>query len=289
VEAYRKIRNTCRFLLGNLYDFDPGRDAVPPERMPELDRWALHQCEQLLGRAREAYEGYQFQRVFQSLHHFCVVTMSAFYLDILKDRLYTSSPGSPLRRSAQTVLHRVLDTLALLMAPVLSFTAEEVWQHARGRADGSALTGSIHLEEFPAPLSLPAEPDLAARWERLALVREDVLRRLEVARGELGIGNSLEAAVTLEARGDWGALLARYESDLPSLFIVSRVDLGPAGPAAHPAERAAGVSIAVRKAPGEKCERCWNYREDRGADAEFPTLCGRCVPVVREAQARRPS
>ncbi len=282
VETYRKIRNTGRFLLGNLYDFDPARDAVPVERMPEIDRWALHQTNLLLERTRGAYERYEFHRVYHALNHFCAVTLSAFYLDILKDRLYTSAPAAPQRRSAQTVLHQMLDVLCRLMAPVLTFTAEEIWQHLRHRGEPEVLTRSIHEQEFPKGIPLPAEAGLLERWERLASVREEVLKALEVARSEKGIGNSLEASVTLEAGGDLAALLRDYRADLPSLFIVSRVDLGPAGSGARVSEQLPGLRLAVGRAPGEKCGRCWNYTEDRGRDPEFPEICGRCVAAVRQ-------
>jgi isoleucyl-tRNA synthetase len=289
VETYRKIRNTCRFLHGNLYDFAPARDAVPPAAMPEIDRWALHQINLLIERTRSAYEAYEFHKVYHSLNQFCAVTASAFYLDVLKDRLYTSSPSSTARRSAQTVLHRMLDVLCRLMAPVLSFTAEEMWQHLQGHGEGESLTDSVHLKEFPIPLTLPSEPELLDRWELLAGVREEVLKSLEVARGERAIGNSLEAAVTLEASGDLRALLERYLQELPALFIVSRVDLGDAGAGAREAGQVPGLRLAVRRAPGQKCERCWNYTEDRGRDPEFPGICGRCARAIREIQSQRPT
>jgi isoleucyl-tRNA synthetase len=289
VEAYRKIRNTSRFLLGNLYDFDPARDLVPLERLLEVDRWALHQANDLLARARSAYEAFEFHRVYHALNHFCSVTLSAFYLDILKDRLYTSVPGSPARRSAQSALHRILDVLCRIMAPVLSFTAEEIWQHLTVRADPDTLSGSVHLQEFPSPIPLPDEADLLSRWGRLAEIRDEVLKDLERARASLGIGNSLEACVTLEATGEVAALLERHRDDLASLFIVSAVELRPAGPGARPAEGIEGLRIEVGRAKGEKCGRCWNYREDRGRDGEFPDLCGRCARAVREILGQPPS
>ena len=282
VEAYRKIRNTCRFLLGNLYDFRPERDSVPPERLLEIDRWALHQANALLDRARRSYEGYEFHQIYHALNHFCAVTLSAFYLDILKDRLYTSSPASPARRSAQTSLHLILDLLCRLMAPVLSFTAEETWQRMNHLGEGEALLSSIHLQELPESVPLPDEPQLLGRWERLAQVREEVLKRLEVARNEKRIGNSLEAWVVLDARGDLLELLRAYRPDLPALFIVSEVELGAASPERHAAKALTDLRIEIRKAPGDKCERCWNFRRDRGIHPEYPTLCGRCASALEE-------
>ena len=282
VEAYRKIRNTCRFLLGNLYDFDPARDSVPPTGLAEIDRWILHQSNLVLERCRRSYEAYEFHRVYHALNQFCAVTLSAFYLDILKDRLYTSAPSSPARRSAQTAMYRILDSLCRLMAPVLSFTAEEVWQSLKQRDDGQSLTTSIHLEEFAAPAELPVEPHLLARWETLARVREEVLRRLEVARSEKTLGNSLEAAVILQAQGELGKLLEEYRGELPSLFIVSQVELGRVSAASQPGEALPDLRVEIRKAEGEKCERCWNYRKDRGVNPSHPTLCGRCASTLDE-------
>ena len=280
VEAYRKIRNTCRFLLGNLHDFDPAHHSLSPGDLLEIDRWALHQSNQVLERCRASYESYDFHRVYHALNQFCAVTLSAFYLDILKDRLYTSAPASRERRSAQTALHLILDSLCRLMAPVLCFTAEEVWQQLAPQRSTGPLTTSIHLEEFPGPASVPAEPDLLSRWEKLAALREAVLPRIERARAEKLLGNSLEARVRLEARGDWTPLLERHLPDLPSLFIVSQVELGDVAPSASTTEDLPGLRIEIARATGEKCERCWNYRADRGSHPEFPTLCGRCAPIV---------
>ena len=280
VEAYRKIRNTCRFLLGNLHDYDPLRDGLPLEDLLEIDRWALHQSNQVLERCRSAYESYDFHRVYHALNQFCAVTLSAFYLDILKDRLYTSAPASRERRSAQTALHRILDSLCRLMAPVLCFTAEEVWQHLIHRRDGEPLATSVHLEEFAKPAALPADPDLLSRWERLGAVREAVLPRLEKARAEKMLGNSLEARVRLQARGELAQILERHRGELPSLFIVSQVELSGVDDGAGTPEDLPGLRIEILKAEGEKCERCWNYRTDRGKDPQLPTLCGRCAPIV---------
>ncbi|HEV8376356.1 MAG TPA: isoleucine--tRNA ligase [Candidatus Polarisedimenticolia bacterium] len=288
VETYRKVRNTCRFLLGNLYDFDPERHALPSEGLLEIDRWALHQANLLREQTRRAYEAYEFHRVYHALNQFCAVTLSAFYLDILKDRLYTSSPTSPRRRSAQTAMHRILDLLCRLMAPVMSFTAEEIWQHLRGLAQSGTLSSSVHLQEFSQAVPLPDEPALLARWEKLAQVREAVLRKLETARSEKLLGNSLEAQVVLDARGELERILADYREDLPSLFIVSEVMLESTSTSAEAAEGLPDLRIEIRKAPGEKCERCWNFRRDRGAHPSYPTLCGRCVSALQEMEAGSP-
>jgi len=168
------------------------------------------------------------------------------------------------------------------MAPVLSFTAEETWQRMNHLGEGEALLSSIHLQELPESVPLPDEPQLLGRWEKLAQVREEVLKRLEVARNEKRIGNSLEAWVVLDARGDLLELLRAYRPDLPALFIVSEVELGAASPEGHAAEALTDLRIEIRKAPGDKCERCWNFRRDRGIHPEYPTLCGRCASALEE-------
>jgi isoleucyl-tRNA synthetase len=285
VEAYRKIRNTCRFLLGNLYDFDPHQHRVEDRALWEIDRWALYRLDGLTGRVLKSYEDFEFHGVFHALNNFCAVDMSALYLDILKDRLYTAAKNSVERRAAQRTLYEVLVTLCRLMAPILSFTAEEVWQHLPAAARE---TESIHLAKFPSTESRYLDSDLASRWERLLAVREEVARALEMARKERQIGSSLEAEVKLYARGGLMEFLRSYLQDLPMVFIVSGVTL------AELSENRSGIlwsqtvedlGVEVVKATGQKCERCWNYRPSVGQDARYPTLCDRCVKVVTE-QAR---
>ncbi|HYA49099.1 MAG TPA: isoleucine--tRNA ligase, partial [Burkholderiales bacterium] len=250
VEAYRKIRNTWRFLLGNLSDFDPARDAVGDADLVGLDRWILHRAEEVARRIRKAYAEYEFHTVFHALLDFFTVDLSAFYLDVVKDRVYCSAAKSVLRRSAQTAMFEVLRSSLLLAAPILSFTADEVWAHM---PDFSGKGRSVHLGEFP------AERDWLGRHGQgfvddmagLLAVREKVLKVLEKARADGLVGNSLEARVALKASGPGAALLARAEADLPALFIVSAVTLGKGD--------ADGLEVAVDRAPGAKCERCWNY------------------------------
>jgi len=286
-DAYRKVRNTCRYILGNLQDFEPDRDARPLPHLPEIDRWALMEYEAMRARVVRAYEDYELHVAMQTLHRFCTVTLSSLYLDILKDRLYTSLPDSPERRAAQTAIHLMLDGVTRLMAPVLSFTAEEVWQTMRRRPDGAPLETSVHAEEFPAAAGVAADADLTGRWGRLFEVREDVLKGLELARAAGTIGNGLEAEIVLDAPADLQDLLRGHAEDLPTVFIVSRVVLGQAPDGAHESARFPGLRVGVRRAPGAKCERCWNVRTDVGADKEIPGLCGRCVPVVRALFASR--
>ncbi len=286
-EAYRKIRNTCRFIMGNLHDFDPARDTVPVADLPEIDRWALHQLDALCGRTVQAYSGHQFHLASQALHRFCTVTMSSLYLDILKDRLYIPAPQDRSRRAAQTVLRRVLEGLARLMAPILCFTAEEVWQALQGRRDGDPIVSSVHTEEFPRPQTPGEDADRMSRWDRLFEVREEVLKALELARAENLIGNGLEAEVVIEADAAERDLLRDHASELAPIFIVSSALLGPVETPTHVSERIAGLRIAVRRAPGTKCERCWNIRPDVGSDPELGTICARCATAVRAVLAAR--
>ncbi len=271
VEAYRKIRNTCRFLLSNLYDFDPRADRVPVDRLPELDRWALLRLGGLIPRVTTAYERFEFHTIFHELNNFCSVDMSAVYLDILKDRLYTFRADAHERRSSQTVLLEILVALTKLMAPILSFTAEEVWRMLPAAGEQGA--ASVHLTGFPSAEAAWTDAALAQRWEELLKVRSEVQARLEEQRREKVIGSSLEAGVIIEANQSRYDLLGRYERDLPGVFIVSQVELRKAPDL--------DLRVTVVKAKGRKCERCWNYRESVGRDARHPTLCDRCVEAVQ--------
>ncbi len=286
-EAYRKIRNTCRFILGNLRDFDPSRNAVPLDRLEEIDRWALHQLNDLVGRVRAAYDAYEFHVASQALHRFSTVTLSAFYLDVLKDRLYTSAPDAAPRRSAQTAMRLILEALTRLMAPILCFTAEEIWQALRGRRDGDPILATVHAEEFPTPFDLPPDTDLLARFERLLEIRDDVLKAIETVRAQGLLGNALEARVTVDAPAEVRPLLERHAGDLPFLLIVSGVVLGPVASPVHVSARIPGLRIGVDRQPGTKCERCWNVRQDIGADPTLPSVCGRCAGAVRSILATR--
>ena len=278
-DAYRRIRNTYRFLLGNLSDFDSTRDRQSYARLEEVDRWILDRLARLVARVTRAYEEYQFHTVFHSVHNFCAVDLSAQYLDIIKDRLYTSGAADPRRRAAQTVCFDVFSALARLMAPILSFTTEEAWRHVPGaRAD------SVHLERFPDVPREWLDDALKQQWDRLLEVRREVAKALETARAQKLIGSGLEARVRiLSAPEDLPALLGGKRELLATLFIVSRVDLTSAGAPAsvvYESQDIPGLTIGVDRAPGEKCERCWTRTEEVGRDAAHPTLCARCVRVV---------
>lgn len=271
-EAYRRFRNTCRFLLGNLHDFNPDTDRVAYGDMEEIDRWALHRLQQLNSDIRAAYEAFEFHKIYHKMHNFCVVDMSAFYLDVLKDRLYCDRSDSRERRSAQTVFYEILVAVTKLYAPILPFTTEEIWGHlSKGNAGTEE---SVHLSRFLEMKTQYRNDELESRWSSLLTIREQVNQKLEQARRDRLIGSSLEAEVVIAGRGKQLELLNQYASYLPTLFIVSKVLVeGDGGSAPE-------LRIIIRKAPDQKCERCWNYRESVGENAEHPTLCERCCRAL---------
>ena len=277
VDQYRKIRNTCRFLLSNLYDFDPAANRVPYERLPEIDRWALLRLGCLINTVRKAYEDFDFRQIVHELDYFCSVDMSSVYLDILKDRLYTFRADSPARRGSQTALYEILVALTKLMAPILSFTAEEVWRILPDAARRDVALPSVNLALFPESDSRWHDSQLKERWDQLLKVRTSVQAELEVQRREKVIGAPLEAKVTIEANRDRYEFLRSYEENLPALFIVSQVELRRVDYLPHSPD----FCVKVEKSTEKKCERCWNYRAAVGTLADHPTLCDRCVEAIR--------
>lgn len=275
-EGYRRIRNTCRYLLGNLSDFQPACDALPLDELDEIDRFILHRLGRLIERLRRAYDSYEFHLLYHGLHNFCAVDLSAFYLDILKDRVYTSAPRSRNRRAAQTSMYLILDALVRLMAPVLAFTADEVWQLMPKRGDEGE---SIHLAEFPPVRPELLDEALATRWEVLLGVRDEVLKALEAARKAKLIGTSLEARVDLRVEPALLPDLTRYEADLPMLCIVSAVSVGSLTET-EAAEKK--IDVRVERAQGSKCARCWTYSESVGRSIPYPDVCARCAGVLEE-------
>ncbi len=274
-EAYRRIRNTSRYLLGNLSDFDPGRDKVADKDLLEIDRWAMHRLQMLVQRVEKAYDEFEFHVVFHSLHNFCAVDMSSFYLDILKDRLYTAKKSSVQRRSGQTAMHAILSAMVRLMAPVLSFTADEVW----GSINGGAKT-SVFLAEFPKVEEKFIDDELEARWNTIIAVRGEAAKVLEALRRDKKIGHSLDAGVTLYLAPELYELLNNYAKDLAFIFIVSSVSLEKEADAhadAFASDVVKGLRIAAGPAIGVKCARCWMYRETVGSVKEHPEICDRCA------------
>jgi len=277
-DAYRKIRNTIRYLLGNINDFDPVSDRVEYAQLSEIDQWALSQLEQLKKRIIGAYGSFEFHSIFHSLLYFCTVTMSSFYLDILKDRLYTMPPSSPERRGAQTVLYEIADSVLRLMAPVLSFTAAEAWEHL---PDDPAREEDVAFAAFPEPCEDWIKDDLDSKWDKLIKIRGELTKVLELARKDKVIGHPLEAEVMMATGGELKGFLADNWTTLKTIAIVSeltRVD--ELDDSAISSEEVSGLSILVRPAPGQKCERCWTRAKSVGSDSEHPMLCERCVSVV---------
>ena len=283
-EAYRKIRNTFRFALSNLFDFDPARDSIANADLWEMDAWMLRRTGVLVRDCRKWYDNFEYHRVYHALHDFCSVELSSFYFDVLKDRLYTFAPRNRGRRSAQTAVYRIASALLRLIAPFIVFTAEEVWKHSPRRAADPA---SIHMATFPAAVEFESALDDARtkNWEQLLAVREEVLKAMEPARASKIISSGLEARVTLSASGDLADLLRKYSASLPALFIVSQVEIatGPLEGAA-PAATIEGLQTLVERAKGAKCERCWNYSTHVGESADHPTLCERCVAALSEIE-----
>lgn len=281
-DAYRRIRNTSRFLLGNLKDFNPSADSVPYSDMVDIDRFALHRLQSLVEKALKAYDTYEFHVIYHSLYNYCTLDLSAFYLDILKDRLYTSPATSVARRSAQTAMYRILDTMARLMAPILAFTADEIW---RFMPETDKKAESIHLESLPKVDPAFKDEALAEKWEKIRAVRSEVTKVLETARAEKIIGHSLDASVTLGLNDDLYQVLKDYEKDLKFFFIVSKAHMvnGEIEDAIK-SEDIEGLYIKVGTSDGEKCERCWVYDTSVGSDADHPTICSRCRAALAEIQ-----
>jgi len=281
-ENYREIRNKLfKNALGNLYDFDPPTNAVPFEKLDALDQYMLRQTWALTRDVRNGYEEFAFHKIYHRVNHFCVVDLSSFYFDIIKDRLYTYAPNSHGRRSAQTAVWRICEAMVRLLAPILSFTCEEVWQHLPKMPGRVA---SVHLAEFSksaevlGDASIPLEDAQQQQdWSTLLAVREQVMKALEEERNSKRIGKGLEAQLTITAADPAYTVLARHQDQLRYLFIVSAVKLTEG-----PGNGTGSVHIEVKKADGAKCERCWNFSTHVGDDKNYPSVCERCSAVLKE-------
>jgi len=283
-ENYKKIRNTFRYILGNLNDFDPTKDALPFDQMETLDQCMLRQTAAFAADVGNSYEEFAFHKIYHRLNHFCIVDLSAFYFDVLKDRLYISAPKSHCRRSAQTAIWRIGEALARLLAPIMSFTCEEIWQYlpkVEGRGD------SVHLAQFPGTADILGSSAVAATdakaeedWKALRSVRDEVLKALEEARNNKLIGTGLEAQVAITTADPLYSVLQRYAAQLRYLFIVSQVTLSQGS-----GNGTGGVKVEVKKADGAKCDRCWNYSTQVGEDKNYPTVCERCSAVLKELES----
>ncbi len=275
-EAYRKLRNTFRWMLGNLGDFNPEVEGIAANRLSGIDAWILVRAEELVRRCRAFYEEYAFHKVYRAIYDFAVTDLSALYFEVSKDRLYTGAPASRDRRSAQTALHRIHLALVRLLAPILSFTCEEVWRHTKF---GTADCESVHMAYFPKPEDLTrgmqaGERNQAPKWERLVPVRDQVLKALDTAREDKLIGSPLEAAVFLRVSGEMFKLLDELAADLPAWFVVSQVFREPGA--------TENLEIRVERTRGDKCERCWKYKTDVGSNQDFPTVCASCAAILPE-------
>ena len=268
-EAYRKIRNTARFILGNLYDFDPNKDAVSYDDILPIDKWAMLKLNDLIATVSDAYDSFEFHQVYHSIYKFCVVDMSNFYLDVLKDRLYTEKPDSTARRAAQTVMYDILESLTLMLAPILAYTADEIWRYMPH--DDSVDPENVLFNDMPGRFEFDVEEGFEAAWDRIHELRDTVKKSIEVLVKDKTVKTSLETCVTLKASGEEYDFIESVLPELKSAFIVSDVKL---------VKNEGELEVGVVKAEGEKCERCWCYSSTVGESAEHPTLCARCAAIL---------
>lgn len=275
VEAYRRIRNTSRFILGNLYDFEY-KNMVSYRDMEEIDRWALHRLQEIIQRVKEAYNQYYFHMAFFTLYNFCTVDLSALYLDVLKDRLYTSKADSRKRRSAQSAMYIILDAMTRLLAPILTFSAEEIWL-SLPLYDGRE--NSVHLTQFPEVNPEHMDTGLAHNWSTMIALRGEISRAIEMARKNKVVGHSLDARVDIVPPDNLRSFLEMHREDLKTLLILSQVTIVDKDEIKDPYMSAEfpGLIVGVTKARGKKCDRCWIYSEAVGANGEHPTICERCL------------
>jgi isoleucyl-tRNA synthetase len=290
-DSYRKIRNTIRYFLGNLEDFQPQKHSIPLSDLPELDRWALVKFEELKSRIIKGYEKYEFHSIYQGLNYFCGTTMSAFYLDILKDRLYTSGTNSHLRRSAQTVLYKILDGMLRLMSPILCFTAAEAWDVLHGIAENEPLGDkNIYFAEFPPEDKIECDKKMMDKWAKLIKVRSEITKALEIARREKVIGHPLEAEVLVKAEGELAGFLKSEWDTVKEISIISELsklqDDTPEMGVRFASEEIPGFIIQVQPAPGEKCLRCWLRSTTVGENEAHPGICNRCSDVLTDMAAQ---
>ena len=278
-DAYRKIRNTARFILGNLSDFDPDADMVPLDALEPLDRWALHRFNRLMEQAKHGYDTYEFHEAYHAIHNFCVVDMSNFYLDVLKDRLYVEKADSATRRAAQTAMYLILDGMTRLVSPILAFTSDEIWRSMKHRKTENA--ERVLYNDMPEPIPVSADDEFVARWDKIHQIRDDVKKALELARKEKTIGSSLDAKVELHCGAELYPFVKSVESVLPAVLIVSQVVLVEGGKGAFQGEELPELSVTVSHAEGEKCARCWSYGHTVGSDPEHPDVCARCAAILK--------
>lgn len=271
-EAYRKIRNTARYILGNITDFDPNKDSVPIDELYPIDKWAISQLNELIEKVVDGYEEFEFHQVYHSVHNFCVVEMSNFYLDVLKDRLYTQGTDSKSRRAAQTTIYIVLDAITKMLSPILAFTAEEIWSFMPHSSD--CVTEAVLLNDMPKPIDIDLSDEFLNKWDKVQVLRDDVKKALEPVIKDKTIRSSLEAKVTLIAKGEEYKFIKDVENELGAVFIVSEIEVKEGN--------SDDLEIIIDKATGEKCERCWSYSDFVGKDEKHPTICNKCLNVLEQ-------
>lgn len=269
-EAYRKIRNTARYILGNLNGFNPDENMASLDELMPIDKWALAKLNILIDKVKEAYDKYEFHIVYHAIHNFCVVDMSNFYLDVLKDRLYTEKADSKARRAAQTSIYIILNAMTRMIAPILAYTSDEIWKYMPHSSNEKA--EHVIYNEMPEKVDISIDDDFMAFWDEIHELRDDVKKSLETFIKDKTIKSSLEAKVTLCASGDKLAFLKKAENELATAFIVSEVEI---------VENSSELEIKIEKAEGEKCERCWVISKTVGENSEHPTLCSRCCDNLK--------
>ena len=274
-EAYRKIRNTARFILSNINDFDPDKDSVALDELEPIDLWAIARLNDVIEKSRQAYEDFEYHNIFHAVHNFCVIDMSNFYLDVVKDRLYVEKADSKTRRAAQTAIYKILDSLTLMIAPIIAFTADEIWQFMPH--DSSRDKGNVMFNDYPSKIEINVSDSFMNDWDKLHAVRDDVKKALEIARKDKIVGSSLDAKVTIFAKGDWYEFLKNTTASLNAVFITSGIEITEGDGGDYVGEN---VGVTVSKADGAKCERCWSYSDTVGQNAEHPTLCERCAKII---------
>ena len=277
-EVYRKIRNTARYMLGNTSDFDPNKDMVAYQELEEIDRYALAKLNKLIQECTQSYDQYEFHIAYRAINSFCVSDMSNFYLDIIKDRLYTSKPNAKKRKSAQTAMYLILNSLVKMLAPMTCFTAEEIWKYMKHTEKEN--TESVMLNDWPTANPEYQDDRLMEKWETIVMLKEEVAKKLEEARVNKVIGHSLNAKVILTAEGKKYDFLTENKELLQEVFIVSGLEIVNA--MEKDEESHYGMKVEVTVAEGEKCERCWMYSKSVGEDTENPTICHRCSQALKE-------
>jgi isoleucyl-tRNA synthetase len=269
-ESYRKIRNTARYILGNLFDFDPDTDMVPLSEVNAIDKWALLKLNSLIDKVKEAYDKYEFHIVYHSIHNFCVVDMSNFYLDVLKDRLYTEKADSKSRKAAQTSIYLILNAMTRMIAPILAYTSDEIWKYMPH--SGGDKADHVIFNDMPKKVDIDPDEEFMSFWDEIHNLRDDVKKTIEPLVKEKKIKGSLESKVTLSAGKSKLDFLKKARLELKDAFIVSELEVKDNG---------AELEISVEKADGEKCERCWSISKTVGQNSEHPTLCARCCENLK--------